>query len=194
MNARGRSGRTSRRARVGLLLGLGLGLPACLLPGPPHPEALRLNQLGAEHLREGRVPEAEAALAVSLEYHPRHAEALYNLALAAYTREDFDRAEALLDEALDCQPDLVQAHNLRGALARRAGRLEEACLHFEAALELDPGARDPRRNLILVWLARGRPARAAAQLLRLEALAPEDAWLPALRDELARAPGARPGR
>ncbi len=169
-----------------------LTLAGCVAAGPIPPEAVRLNRLGAERLQAGDAEGARAALLVSLEYHPCHAEALVNLALLAYLAGQLERAEARVAEALACRPELVQAHNLGGAVARAQGRLEEAEARYRDALALDPGALDPRRNLVLLGLERGDLGAAREQLARLEALAPEDAWLPRLREavDAVHAPGA----
>ncbi|HOX45191.1 MAG TPA: tetratricopeptide repeat protein [Myxococcota bacterium] len=176
------------------VLALAACLSGCLGGGAVPPEAVRMNRLGVERLRVGDAEGARAALQVSLEYQPCFADALANLALLAYRAGQLERAEALVVQALDCRPDLVQAHNLGGAVARAQGRLEEAEARYLDALALDPGALDPRRNLVLLGLERGDLGAAEEQLRRLTALAPDDAWLQPLRAALAELRAAGPGR
>jgi Flp pilus assembly protein TadD len=177
-----------------LFVALALAVTGCLTAGAVPPEAVRLNRLGVERMLAGDPEGARAALRVSLEYQPCFADALTNLALLAYRAGQLERAEGLVVQALACRPDLVQAHNLGGAVARAQGRLEEAEARYLDALALDPGALDPRRNLVLLGLERGDPGSAEEQLRRLAAVAPDDAWLPSLRAALDEVRAAGPGR
>ena len=151
-------------------------LVGCWIKAPLHPEAQRLNGLGARALAEGRLAQAEASLQLSLEYNPCHAQALHNLAMVAYLRGALGRADSLEREALACGP-LVQAFNGLGAIAVRRGKLKEAELQFSRAVEMDPGYLDARRNLLRCLLEMNERAEAAIQLARLKVLSPDDPLL-----------------
>ncbi len=63
---------------------------------------------------------------------------------AAYShaeRGDFDRAIADMNEGLAERPDSPPLHYHLACIESRAGRLDDARLHLERALELDPGLR-----------------------------------------------------
>lgn len=64
-------------------------------------------------------------------------------------RDDPDRAEALLREALSADLFFGPAHNNLGVVHLQAGRLYEAAGEFEWARKLMPGHPDPRMNLAL---------------------------------------------
>lgn len=64
------------------------------------------------------------------------------------------------------RPDNPRAHNNLGAIHLRAGRLEDAVRHFEAALRLQPNHASAHYNLAHAQLAAGRPD---AALLHFEA-------------------------
>ncbi len=148
-------------------------LAGCWIKAPLHPEAQRLNGLGAQALAEGRLVAAEDSLRLSLEYNPCHAQALHNLAAVAYLQGDLVRAESLEHAALACEP-LVQAFNGLGAIAFKRGLWEEAEQQFSRAVEMDPGYLDARRNLVLCLLLMKEHDEAALQLGRLKVLSPDD--------------------
>jgi lipoprotein NlpI len=49
--------------------------------------------------------------------------------------------------ALKIQPDHAQAHNNIGIILARAGKIDEAVVHFQKALQIDPKYTDARLNL-----------------------------------------------
>ena len=110
----------------------------CWVRAALHPEAKRLNGLGAELLAQGRLEQAEAHFELSLEYNDCYASALHNLALAAYLRKDWARAESLEREALGCRP-LVQAVN--GGHRPAPGAARPSAGAFSAGLGVGPGLR-----------------------------------------------------
>ncbi|MBN2497417.1 MAG: tetratricopeptide repeat protein [Deltaproteobacteria bacterium] len=162
----------ARDCLTGMLV-FGLLSAGCALRSPLHPEAVRLNRLGASSLAAGRLEKARVALELSLEYNPCHAEALHNLATVAYLRGELDQAEAMERRSLGCG-ELVQAVNGLGAVAARRGRDAEALSHFARAVQLDPGYLDARRNLIATAIRERDWDLAREQLQRLLLLAPGD--------------------
>jgi tetratricopeptide (TPR) repeat protein len=150
-------------------ISLGLWLAGCVASAGLHPEAVRLNRIGVERLRAGEHGAARTAFMLSLEYSPCYPDALHNLALV----EQFE------NEALACRPDLVQAVNGLGAIARARGRPEQAAHWFQRAVGMDPGYLDARRNLILTLIDLDVPERLRVQVDRLRLLNPGD---PVLED------------
>ena len=73
-------------------------------------------------------------------------------------------AKEQLDAAVRLAPDLVAAHNSRGAVLDRLGDKEGALAAFESALRLDPEFEGARQNLAAL-----KPPAGAANLQALGA-------------------------
>jgi len=101
---------------------------------------LHLSQM---HLKEKRYAEALSALERARNAGPGDAETLERLKIqrvAVYERQkDYDRAESLLRELLEANPNHAGALNYFGyMLADRGIRLDEALGYVSRALEIDP--------------------------------------------------------
>jgi len=70
-----------------------------------------------------------------------------NLAMAYRHADEFDRAEELLQVALELVPDHPVANNEYGLLLRQTGRFKEARDIYESTLQLFPEYLPVRRNL-----------------------------------------------
>src|SRR6185295_3370529 len=57
-------------------------------------------------------------------------------------RKDFEKAEALIAEALELDPDLAWSHGVQGMLRLRQSRPGEAVESLAKAVELNPGYAD----------------------------------------------------
>jgi tetratricopeptide (TPR) repeat protein len=99
-------------------------------------EALRLQAI--EHGSKSEFSGAEAAYSRALEFDDRHARAAYRLAEIQLVRGYHDRAEALLESALDNAPYLADAHALLGQILIESRRFDQAMESFEEALRGDP--------------------------------------------------------
>ena len=87
--------------------------------------------------------------------------------------EEFLAAERLLDAARTRTPDDPNIHSLLGYCARRLGRLDESHAHYQRALRLDPAHLGAHEYLGELYLQRGEPEQARAQLAELEILCPQ---------------------
>jgi tetratricopeptide (TPR) repeat protein len=125
---------------------------ACLATAPLHPRARQLNAQAVVHLKAGKLEDARTHLMLSLEYNPCHADALHNLALIYLLQDDLEAAELREREALECNPELVQAVSGLGVIRKKRGFKQEALSLFELAVSMDPGYLDARRNLIATAL------------------------------------------
>ena len=74
--------------------------------------------------------------------------------MALIPRGQLQLALAHLRQAVQLQPDFVEARNNLGILLARAGQLDEAIDQFRQALALAPGSPDVRRNLELALARR----------------------------------------
>ena len=61
--------------------------------------------------------------------------------------ENFEQALAECDTAIDLDPYLADAHNLRGVVLEELGRPEQALVAYQNALRLDPDFLEARENL-----------------------------------------------
>jgi adenylate cyclase len=130
--------------------------------------------------RQRAQQEFERALAID----PRSAEARIGLARtlvvnildgwAASPQQDEARAERLLDEALDRDPDSSTAHLTKGALRRVQNRLAESQAELEQAITLDPNSADAYFHLGATLVFAGQPQAAIAPIEKAIRLSPYD--------------------
>jgi Tfp pilus assembly protein PilF len=152
-------------------------------PGQPHPAtpplAAFLVGLGLSLLPCGCA--GRAAL------QPRAAEELVR-GWAYLEKGDAERAEVAFEHALEFHPDLPEAHNGLGVVARTRGELPAARARFERAVRLSPDFAEGHANLGETLLALGRARAAEAELRAALRVDPD---LAEARQNLARALVAR---
>jgi arylsulfatase A-like enzyme/Tfp pilus assembly protein PilF len=125
---------------------------------------------------------------------PKDKIALHRLIMAAQSAiggGDEAAAAARLAEVLAQDPGIVDAHQMLGNVAARAGRHEEAIGHFSAALALDPEHRAALFGMAAAYRGQGREEEALVGFRRLLALNPRDAKAALATAELLVAAGAR---
>jgi tetratricopeptide (TPR) repeat protein len=115
--------------------------------------------------------------------HPRASEQLRR-GYAHLAAGDPERAEVAFAHALEFDPEIPEALNGLGVVARSEGRLEDARARFEQALGVDPSFAEGHANLGETLLALGRPGAARAEM---EAALRIDPDLADARQNLARA-------
>jgi adenylate cyclase len=98
--------------------------------------------------------------------------------------QDQERAERLLLEILDREPNNGQPHKMKGILRRFQGRLSEARAELETAIALDPNDTFSLRNLGITLVRMGQPDAAIPYIEKSIRLSPNDpliapnyAWL-----------------
>src|SRR5262245_21575075 len=84
-----------------------------------------------------------------------------------------DEAAKLCDRILAADPNFVDALNLRGSIAMRAGEYEEPTTDLEHAVALKPYYADAHNNLGLALQARGNLAGAISCFCRAIELQPK---------------------
>jgi Flp pilus assembly protein TadD len=115
--------------------------------------------------------------------HPRAAEELTR-GWSWLERGDPERAEVAFEHALEFRPDLPEALNGLGVVARTRGDLPAARARFERAVRVAPDFAEGHANLGETLLAQGRPAVAEAELRAALRVDPD---LADARQNLARA-------
>lgn len=85
---------------------------------------------------------------------------------------NYAQAETFLRAANLRTPEDPDVHSLQGFCARKLGRLDESYVHYQQALRLNPHHLGAREYLGELYLQRGEPELARAQLVELERLCP----------------------
>lgn len=124
-----------------------------------------------------------AACAARSPVHPRAAEELAR-GYRHLDAGDLERAEIAFAHALEFDPDLPEALNGVGVVARSRAHPEEALRAFERAVRIDPDFAEGHANLGEALLALGRQREAEGELRAALAIDPD---LVAARQNLARA-------
>ena len=117
------------------------------------PGSLAFAQLADLYRKAGRTREAVTLCREGLARYPHYTTA--RLILAKTLAVEGTLAEALAETSaiLEVAPKDVQAHRLAAELQRRLGRVDQALVHLESALRLDPADRESRSLLALLRAA-----------------------------------------
>ena len=94
-----------------------------------------------------RPREAQTWLETTCAINPADSLARVNLAITIMGNGDLVRARAVVQVALERDPDYARAHNASGVIYQRRGMPEEASAAYRRALELDPQLTDASNNL-----------------------------------------------
>ncbi|HEY1381446.1 MAG TPA: tetratricopeptide repeat-containing glycosyltransferase family protein [Gemmataceae bacterium] len=109
-------------------------------------------------LVQGRLDDAAARAAASLELNPDSAVALYALGMVAWHRGNLEEGMGHLRRAIALCPDMAAAHNGLGLCLARSGDYPGALRQYEVALILKPDYAPARFNRALELLRLGRYA------------------------------------
>jgi adenylate cyclase len=93
-------------------------------------------------------------------------------------RRDEDRAERLLAEALELDPNNAWLHGVKGQLRRLQNRLAESKVELETALTLDPNYADAFRQLGQTLMYLGQPEAGIPYIEKAIRLSPREPSLP----------------
>ena len=143
----------------------------------PDAGALRW-QLAALAGRDQRTVEADVALIVATDRYVLLAgrgDLHVSLGRFARTQLDYQRAIAVLGQAITLTPNNLAAHKSLGRAYLDEGREDEGYAEFVVALMLDPGDEETRTALARVHLAAGRAGQAVEILERTGVLSSSDA-------------------
>lgn len=114
-----------------------------------------------EHLRAGRLADAERACRQLRAAAPGNAASLHLSGIVAW-QLGRDDAISLLGRAVALKPDSAKMHNDLGAMLAACARLTEAAASFQRAIEINPRYTEARANLGMALARQGRYADANA--------------------------------
>jgi len=126
-------------------------------------------QQGADALQKGRFDEAARALEQVVAKRPQDTFALTLLGSAYLEKQDYAKAEGVLQRALQGHSDAGTLYNL-GLAELRLGKPAQAVLSLQRALQLDPNYADAEQALGEAYAAANSPAQAAIAFKHAEEL------------------------
>jgi predicted Zn-dependent protease len=112
--------------------------------------------MGVIFLRQGKLPEAEAALRAELKSEPLDLKSRRNLAMILEQEQKPDEALALLDGVLKMKPDSAGDRYLKGKILLAQGHSQEAITQLAIAARLDPEDPDCHLQLAQAYQKLGR--------------------------------------
>ncbi len=124
------------------------------------------------HYRQGRLAEAERALAAIQRRRKDLPEVLHLLALISLTAGRTADAIAHLTKAVAAAPGSAELHNLLGGALRKAGRSADAIAAFERSVALSPAMAEAHYNLANALKDDERAGEAIAHYRRAVELKP----------------------
>ncbi|MBW4655076.1 MAG: tetratricopeptide repeat protein [Kaiparowitsia implicata GSE-PSE-MK54-09C] len=101
---------------------------------------------GTTHLRKSCYPQAIAAFARALPYHPKPADLLCQRGLAHWRNRDSDSALADFDRAIALNPSFAKAYGNRGLIYYDQGNVDRALANWNLALQHQPTYAEARYN------------------------------------------------
>jgi Tfp pilus assembly protein PilF len=132
------------------------------------------NNLGADLMVEGRVPEAIAEYEQAFRIKPDYADAQCNLGIACAQLGRLQEAVGHFQQAIQIQPDYAKAQNNLGVILMQLGRPQEAIEHFEEMLRLKPDYAEAHGNLGGALMQLGRVAEAIGHFEETVRIRPND--------------------
>ena len=115
-------------------------------------QASRVEQMGAQALRDGDADRAATLFAEGLQHYPTNAYLHFGAGVAAHMRGKDDEARAALQQALKLQPEFIGAASLYGELAYKHGDVDDAIETYERVLAYAPMNQNIAARLA-VWRA-----------------------------------------
>jgi len=113
---------------------------------PRDVKAEGLNQLGLAHERAGDLAKGLSFYAQAMEADPTYDLGLRNGANALVNLGRAAEAEAIIDRAVQAQPEVADLHHIRGNILAAQQRYPEAIDAYSKAIQLDPAHADAWYN------------------------------------------------
>ncbi len=102
---------------------------------------------------------------------------LCNIGYVYYTKKDYDRAKATLEEAVLLSPTNAGIYNLLGNVYFEGHDLEKALEQYEKSIEIDPKIKDTLINIGMTYFKMGKTDQTIEYLERVRSTMPEDGKL-----------------
>lgn len=141
------------------------------LASAPDAYPIRLN-LGAVYWDRGEMTLAEREWLVAVRENPRDPVLWNDLGLLYAFKQDYSRAIALFEKAIEAEPLYTDAHLNLGVAYLEMGRLDQAEQEFKRATNLSPLNVHARNRLGLLYIREGRRLEAEAEFQASLAVAP----------------------
>lgn len=104
---------------------------------------------------EGKVDEAQEQLRRAVEADPGLVDAEFAVIEKLIQKKEYEQAGKALDVAEQRHPKDPRIFNLRGGLALSRGKVDEAAIAFQKALDAEPGFAPAAHNLAMMALRKG---------------------------------------
>ncbi len=127
-----------------------------------------------------RPPTGTVSLAQLQHKVPKQARKLFEKAAKATKKGDNDEAIRCLKEALEIDPEYMEAHVNLAARLMHKNQVDEAVPHLERAIELDPAAAPAYLNLGIAYMYQGKAGdaeRAAREAVKLDPVTPTNRYV-----------------
>lgn len=125
------------------------------------------NSRGKQHLRDGKIDQAEADFKKAIELNPLFYDAYANLANCCISRGRLDSALVLLSIANGLNPYNAVTISNTGTVYLRLNELDDALAFFHEALRIDSMNQNSLVGLASAYLKAGRPERSMAYVTKL---------------------------
>jgi tetratricopeptide (TPR) repeat protein len=129
--------------------------------------------LGVQHHKAGRLPQAESIYQQILQAVPNQPAALHLLGVIAHQVGENDTAVDLITKALAVKPDYAEAHCNLGATLQELGKLDEAVASYHKALAVKPDYAKAHCNLGNALKDLGKLDEAVASYRKALAIKPD---------------------
>ncbi len=121
---------------------------------------------GSEHLRHGRLPDAQRAFLAAIEAQPGHPKALALLGLTYFRGGHYAEARPIYEELVGALPHDASHHLNLGLVYLKIGDAERAIVELEKSRALDPSQGRAVSYLGLAYARAGRFVEAYGAFLR----------------------------
>jgi tetratricopeptide (TPR) repeat protein len=131
-----------------------------------------LHRLALACVHTNAIDEANRHIGLALKAAPERAELWEHAGLIAAFKREYTRAEAFYHRAIEIRGSTATLHRKQADCLRQLGRLVEAKIHYEKAVDLEPELHHAIRSLARISQELGETDNAANYWLKAWALEP----------------------
>lgn len=107
-------------------------------------------------LNDAQLASAKRELLICRQLNPAHTEPLIGLAICAMEEQHLEQAQALLDQAMNLQPNSLMALSMQGDLCLRRKEYTDAIRFYQKVLSVDPSNKAIHLKLAQAYRHSGR--------------------------------------